>query len=261
VLKGTIRPPFGVPAEIGEHPLELADIARVDRLQLHPQRRCRGLHGGELADAGDRRLTQYRHAFHAWRDLLEQLQPLGANAVRASAALSEGVVTFSIIAMMSLRAAAASARLHATLEYALVLAIEAGCSPVSNKVRKVLESESIKKMIDFAVKKNVTRRGRGAKAHPAEAGWGRLGRDRVLLSGERSSVKLEHDSNDTERALICGPCWCSLECQGNDPTGGPRGIGPLHFISGERNSSLLIGTAPVRKRTMFNFDQKVIARY
>jgi hypothetical protein len=76
---------------------------------------------------------------------------------------------------------------HATLEYALVLAIEAHCSPVSNKVRKVLESESIKKMIDFAVKKNVTRRGRGAKAHPAEAGWGRLGRDRVLLSGERSS--------------------------------------------------------------------------
>jgi hypothetical protein len=73
--------------------------------------------------------------------------------------------------------------------------------------------------------------------------------------------KLEHDSNDTEHALVCGSCWCSLECQGNDPTGGPRGIGPLHFISGERNSSLLIGTAPVRKRTMFNFDQKVIARY
>src|SRR5262249_382972 len=63
------------------HPLELANIARVNRLQLHPQRRCRGLHGGELANAGDRRLTQYRHALHAWRDLLEQLQPLGANAV------------------------------------------------------------------------------------------------------------------------------------------------------------------------------------
>ena len=34
--------------EIGEHPFELADIARVDRLQLHPKRRCRGLHGGEI---------------------------------------------------------------------------------------------------------------------------------------------------------------------------------------------------------------------
>src|SRR5215467_9560123 len=37
--------------EIGEHPFELADIARIDRLQLHPERRRRGLHGGELASA------------------------------------------------------------------------------------------------------------------------------------------------------------------------------------------------------------------
>jgi hypothetical protein len=43
----------------------------------------------------------------------------------------------------------------ATLEYALVLAIER-CSPISQRVRKeVLESESIKKMIDFAAKKGV----------------------------------------------------------------------------------------------------------
>src|SRR5262249_36716290 len=47
----------------------------------HPKRRCRGLHGGELADAGDGRLTQHRHPFHARRELLEQLQPLGANTV------------------------------------------------------------------------------------------------------------------------------------------------------------------------------------
>ena len=45
-----------------EHPFELADIARVDRLQLRLERRRCGLHRGELADVGDRRFTQHRHA-------------------------------------------------------------------------------------------------------------------------------------------------------------------------------------------------------
>ncbi|HEY5130994.1 MAG TPA: hypothetical protein VIJ35_27510 [Bradyrhizobium sp.] len=62
--------------------LDLAGVAHIDRVHLHPQRRRRGLDCAELAGTGglggipkDRRL---RHARH---DLLEQLQPFPADAV------------------------------------------------------------------------------------------------------------------------------------------------------------------------------------
>src|SRR5450759_578877 len=48
----------------------------------------------------------------------------------------------------------------------------------------------------------------------------------------------------------------SLKSQFSHPTGGPRGIGPFHFISGDRNRSLLLGTVPVRECTELDLDHE-----
>ena len=56
---------------------------------------------------------------------------------------------------------------------------------------------------------------------PAEAEWGLLRDGRVLVYDRRSG---------------------SLKSQFNYPTGGPRRIAPLQFISGDDDRSLLIGT-------------------
>jgi hypothetical protein len=53
----------------------------IDRAQLDPRDRCRGLQGPELPAAGGSAGTpDHRHAGRARRDLLEQTEPLRGNA-------------------------------------------------------------------------------------------------------------------------------------------------------------------------------------
>ena len=59
--------------------LDLAGVAHVDRAHLHPERRRHGLDGAELADPGGYGgIPKDCRSRHAWRDLLEQLQPFSA---------------------------------------------------------------------------------------------------------------------------------------------------------------------------------------
>src|SRR4051795_886336 len=56
-------------------------IAHVERIDLHPERRCHGLDGTKLAGAGGLSgITKDAHARHAWHYLLEQFQALPADA-------------------------------------------------------------------------------------------------------------------------------------------------------------------------------------
>ena len=62
--------------------LDLAGVAHIDRVDLHPERRRHGLDDAELAGAGGYGgIPKDRHSRHARRDLLEQLQPFPAHAV------------------------------------------------------------------------------------------------------------------------------------------------------------------------------------
>src|SRR5215471_14395095 len=68
--------------ECGYGALDLAGTPHVDRAHLHPKRWGQGLHRAELARPGRYgRSLQERHALHARRNLLEQLQPFGADTV------------------------------------------------------------------------------------------------------------------------------------------------------------------------------------
>src|SRR4029079_1201793 len=60
----------------------LADLTHIDRTDLHPERRRRGLNDGKLAGSGAYSVVpKDGHSRHAWRDLFEQFQPFSANAV------------------------------------------------------------------------------------------------------------------------------------------------------------------------------------
>ena len=61
---------------------DFARIAHIDRAQLHPKRRRRGLDGGQLAaPGGSGPITKDHHSRHAGRNLFEQFQPFPAHAV------------------------------------------------------------------------------------------------------------------------------------------------------------------------------------
>src|SRR5262249_24211759 len=64
----------------------------------------------------------------------------------------------------------------------------------------------------------------------------------------------------TERGDRCG-LFHSFEHQFNYPTTGPRRIGPLHLISGDRDRSWLRSTYPVRKSAVLDFQREVLVRY
>jgi hypothetical protein len=56
-------------------------VAHVDPAQFHPERRCRGLDCGELADrSGQNGISKNRHSRHLGRDLFQQFQPFPADA-------------------------------------------------------------------------------------------------------------------------------------------------------------------------------------
>ena len=61
-------------------PRSISSASRhVDRLDLHPERRCRGLDDGKLAGAGALGgIPKDRRSRHAWCGLLEQFQPFRA---------------------------------------------------------------------------------------------------------------------------------------------------------------------------------------
>ena len=62
--------------------LDLGRVAHIDRGDLHPDRRRRGLDDAELGGAGGRGgISKDCHSRHAWGDLLEQLQPFPGQAV------------------------------------------------------------------------------------------------------------------------------------------------------------------------------------
>ena len=62
--------------------LDLAGVAHIDRAHLHPERRRHRLDRAELARPGGySSVANDPHPRHAGRDLLEQLQPLAAQAV------------------------------------------------------------------------------------------------------------------------------------------------------------------------------------
>src|SRR5262245_56000868 len=62
--------------------LDLTDVAQVDGAYLHPERWRRGLDRGKHAGSGTLSgIPKDRHSRHAWRNLLEQLQPFPADAV------------------------------------------------------------------------------------------------------------------------------------------------------------------------------------
>ena len=62
--------------------LDVAGVAQVDRVHLHPERRRHRLDGAQLADhGGDGGIAKHRRARDLRRDLLEQLQPFPADAV------------------------------------------------------------------------------------------------------------------------------------------------------------------------------------
>ena len=70
-LAVTIRPPFRSAREGRDGALDLAGVAHVDRVDLHPERRRHGLDDAELADPGGYGgIPKDRHARHARRDLL-----------------------------------------------------------------------------------------------------------------------------------------------------------------------------------------------
>src|SRR6516225_9854667 len=62
--------------------LDFASVAHVYRVHLYFERRRHSLHGGKLAlSRALGSIPKNRHARHARRDLLEQLQPLRGQAV------------------------------------------------------------------------------------------------------------------------------------------------------------------------------------
>ena len=86
------QPPVRSPSRSGRHsrsarkPQRRARsrrrIAHIDRAHLHPKRWRHGLDGAELGEAGGYgRIPKDPHPRHAWRDLLEHLQPFAARAV------------------------------------------------------------------------------------------------------------------------------------------------------------------------------------
>src|SRR5262249_61821946 len=78
---GTIKPPFaGRASAVMACSISPASRTLI-RAHLHPERWGQGLHRAELARPGRYgRSLQERHALHARRNLLEQLQPFGADA-------------------------------------------------------------------------------------------------------------------------------------------------------------------------------------
>src|SRR5262249_56856090 len=65
-----------------EGAVDFAGIAHVDGTQLHAERRRERLDSAELAGTGrDAGVAENRHARHARRDLLEQLQPFAADGI------------------------------------------------------------------------------------------------------------------------------------------------------------------------------------
>src|SRR3984893_10822275 len=68
--------------ECGDGALDVAGIADVNRLHLHPQRRSHGLDHGELVDPlGYCRVAKDRCSRHTRRDLFEQLQKFRTHSV------------------------------------------------------------------------------------------------------------------------------------------------------------------------------------
>src|SRR5258707_6698546 len=70
-----------VAREGGDAALDLVGIRDADRAQLHPERRRHGLDSAQLSHAqGERRVAKHRDSLYAGCGLLQQLQPLPADA-------------------------------------------------------------------------------------------------------------------------------------------------------------------------------------
>ena len=68
--------------ECSNRGLNFAGVARINRAQLHPKRRCHSLDRGKLADTcGKRGGSKDPHSRHAGRDLFEQFKPFCAHAI------------------------------------------------------------------------------------------------------------------------------------------------------------------------------------
>ena len=76
------QPAIADARERRDGPLDFAGVAQVDRADLHPDRRRRGLNRGELGGTGRySRVPKHGRTRHARRDLLEYFQPFPGQAV------------------------------------------------------------------------------------------------------------------------------------------------------------------------------------